>query len=220
MNDTELDDMLNQWEAPEVPARLRDSIVLPRPPKRRIAWPSWHLSKGLLAGALAGAAMCFIGIATAFPQVLAPSSGFYVVSEYIEHKADGSSVAYEDRVATAQHGREIILKRHVPNNLFMDLHMRFFDTVHRLLGLEHEGPAGMGSDCSIPGLSVIGHETVLNYQTIRQRTMDKDGSRYTEWRAPDLECIVMKYTKEEPVNGELTLTDERRPMFVKLNRAQ
>ena len=221
MNDTELDEMLNQWEAPEVPARLRDSIELPPPERRwRFSWPSWHLSKGLLAGAAVGAAMCFIGMTAAFPQVLTPTPRFNLLTELIEYRDDGSSRIQEYRASTAQDGREIILQRDDPNNWMMDLHMRFFDAIHRLLGLEHEGPAGMGTDCSIPGLSVIGHETILNYQTIVQRALYKDGGRSTEWRAPQLDCIVMKATSEELKNGELKLVEERKPMLVRINRTQ
>ncbi len=221
MNDTELDDMLNQWESPEVPARLRESIKLPPPERKwRFSWPSWHLSKGLLAGAVIGGGMCFIGISAAFPQVLAQSGRFTVVSEYFDHKDDGSSVLYETRASTAQHGREIILVRTNPDNWMMNLHFFLFDRLHRLLGISQGPPAQIGSDCSVRGLSVVRSETILNYQTTMQRGVYQDGSRYTEWRAPALDCIVMKYTREELINGELKLTDERRPILVQINRAQ
>ena len=224
MNDNELDEMLNKWDAPQAPRRLRGRIEAQLPRKRSFTWPSWHLNKGLLAGAAAGAAVCFIGIAAAFPQAIGPSVRFSLSSDFIEHKDDGSSVVYEYRESTAQNGREIILARANPESHLMSIHFLFFDTLHRLLGLgvdPTQPPVSMAlSDCSIPAYSVIGHETVLNYGTIVQREVDSDGSRYTEWRSRDLDCIVMKYTKEELTNGQLKLKGERRPVLVKLNRAQ
>jgi hypothetical protein len=102
----------------------------------------------------------------------------------------------------------------------MNLHFFLFDRLHRVLGISEGPSAQIGSDCSVPGLSVVGNETILKYQTTMQRGVYEDGSRYTEWRAPQLDCIVMKYTKEELRNGELKLTDERRAIQVQINRAQ
>jgi hypothetical protein len=222
MNDTELDDMLNQWESPKVPARLRESIKLPPPQRKwRLSWPSWHLSKGLLAGALAGLAMCFIGITAAFPQVLTPTPRFNLLSEYLEYNDDGSSRIQEYRASTAQNGQETIIERTNPDNWMMNLHFHLFDTLHRLLGINEQPPRPMAlSDCSMQGMSVIGHEAILNYRTTVQRAVDENGGHYTEWRAPDLGCIVMKATWEKLANGELKLTDERRPLGVRINHAQ
>jgi hypothetical protein len=168
-------------------------------PKRRF---EWHLSKVLLAGALAGGAMCFIGITAAFPQVLSPTPRFNLLSEYVDYEDDGSSIIREYRASTAHNGQEIILERSNPDNWLMNIHFHFFDTVHRLLGIAKAAPPPMASDCSFPTMSVIGHEMTLNYRTTVQRTVNEDGSRYTEWRSPDLDCIVVKYIAEKPAaNG-------------------
>lgn len=221
MNDTELDDMLNQWEAPEVPARLRDSIVLPRPPKRRIAWPSWHLSKGLLAGVAIGGVMCLFGVAAAFPQALSPTPRFNLLSKFVVYRSDGTSTIQELRASTAQQGREIILDQNFPDSLFMTVHARFFGAVHRLLGLEHPGPPTMASDCSSPDNSAVAHEKLLGYQTTKLLFKPGEtGGRYIEWRSPQLDCIIMKSTWEKAENGEFKLTEERLPMVVRINRTQ
>jgi len=225
MNDTELDEMLNQWKAPEPGAELRGRIRGMKAQKRRFAWPSWHLSKGLFAGVAAGAVMCLFSISVAFPQVFAPSSArFNLISESGVYNDNGSFTVREARVSTAVHGKEIILKRNIPDNVLMSLHMRFFDMIHQLLGMSDDGsPSSISSDCSMPGTAVAGHATVLGYQTaiIRYPESQSDNSRYTEWRAPDLDCITMKWVVEKPAaNGGFRITSERRPLIVRINHAQ
>ena len=218
MNDTELDEMLNQWKAPEPGAELRGRIRGMQPRGRRFAWPSWHLSKGLFAGVAAGAVMCLFGIGVAFPQVFARSGvRFDLISESGVYSDDGSFTVREERVSTAVHGKEIILKRNIPNNVPMSLHMRFFDMIHRWLGMDQPGPESITSDCVVPDATVIGHETVIGYQTTVLRYPD----HYREWRAPDLDCITMKWVVEKPTaNGGFRITSERRPLTVRINPAK
>jgi hypothetical protein len=218
MNDTELDEMLNQWKAPEPGAELRSRVRGMQPRRRRFIWPSWHLSKGLIAGVAAGAVMCLFGVSVGFPQVFAPSSvRFNLLSEFRVYHDDGSFTVTEQRASTAIHGREIILQRFVPDNIFMSVHMQFFDMFHRWLGMNAAGPASITSDCATPDASVIGHETVIGYRT----TVVQYPDRYREWRAPDLDCIVMKWIVEKPAaNGEFRITSERRPLIVRINHPQ
>ena len=218
MNDTELDEMLNQWKAPEPGAELRGRIRGMRPPRRRFVWPAWHLSKGLFAGVAAGAVMCLFGISVAFPQVFAPSSvRFNLISESGVYNDDGSFTVREGRVSTAVHGKEIILKRTIPDNVLMSLHMRFFDMIHRWFGMDQPAPASMASDCSVTGAEVAGHEKLIGYQT----TVLQYPDHYREWRAPDLDCITMKWVVEKPTaNGGFRITSERRPLIVRINPAQ
>lgn len=60
MNDTELDEMLNQWDAPGAPASLRGRVqagVAPKPRRWFVRLP--HVGwKGLFAGAALAGAMC------------------------------------------------------------------------------------------------------------------------------------------------------------------
>ncbi len=221
MNDTELDEMLNRWKAPEPGAELRGRIRGMQARPRRFAWPSWHLSKGLFAGVAAGAVMCLFGIGVAFPQVFAPSGArFNLLSESGVYSDDGSFTVREVRASTAVHGREIILQRHVPDNVFMSAHMQFFDMIHRWFGMNDSAPSSMSSDCSMPGTAVTGNATVLGYQTtvLRYPEDKSDQSRYTEWRAPDLDCITMKWVVEKPAaNGGFRITSERRPLTVRIN---
>jgi hypothetical protein len=181
------------------------------------------MSKGLFAGLAAGAAMCLFGMSIAFPQVLAPSGvRFNLISESGVYNDDGTFTVQEERVSTAVHGKEIILKRNIPDNEFMSLHMRFFDMIHRWLGMD-DGPASTASDCSVAGAAVAGHETLLGHQTtVLQYPADmQEHSRYREWRAPDLDCIVMKWIVEKPTaNGGFRIASERRPLTVRMNHAQ
>ena len=217
MNDTELDDMLNKWDAPPVPRGLRERISQ-EPPRKK--W-KFRLPSGLVFGLAAGAAMCFFGMTAAFPQALGPAPRFNLLSEILDHKEDGSSSIYEYRASTAHNGAEIMLEQTYPDSWFLTLHAHFFGAVHRMLGISGHPPESMASDCSVPKMSVIGHETLLNYRTTVQRVVDEDGSRYTEWRSPDLDCITMKYIAEKPVgNGQFRITVERRPMTVRINHAQ
>ncbi|HVW10023.1 MAG TPA: hypothetical protein VHC90_15650 [Bryobacteraceae bacterium] len=225
MNDSELDEMLNQWKAPEPGAELRERIRGTQPGRqRRFSWPSWHMSKGLFAGVAAGAVMCLFGMGIAFPQVFAPAGvRFNLISESGAYNDDGSFTVQEERVSTAVHGKEIILKRQIPDNEFMSLHMRFFDMIHRWLGMDQSGPASITSDCAVAGAAVAGHETLLGHPTtVLQYSADpQDQSRYREWRAPDLDCIVMKWVVQKPAaSGGFRITSERRPLAVRMNPAQ
>ncbi len=216
MNDTELDDMLNEWKAPAVPKGLRERISQ-EPPR-----PKWkfRLPSGLFFGLAAGAAMFLLVVGIAAPQTLGTTPRFNFISQIIDHNADGSSSVNEYRTSTANNGAEIMLEQNFPDSWFMTLHSHFFDTVHRMLGISRPPPS-MASDCSFRFMSVIGHETILNYRTTVQREVDQDGTRYTEWRSPDLDCITMKYLVERPLgNGQFRIVRERRPQVVTINRAQ
>jgi len=215
MNDTELDDMLNKWDAPPVPRGLRERISQ-EPPRKK--W-KFRLPSGLFFGLAAGAAMCFIGMTAAFPQAMGPTPRFNLLSEVLEYKDDGSSTIREYRASTARDGAEIMLQQTFPDSFFMTIHQGFFNTVHRILGLEH-GPAPMASDCSYPGHAVLGQETLVGYQTTKLRYTDDSTGRYTEWRAPQLDCIAMKYTWEKLVKGEFQLAEMKKPMTVRINQAQ
>ncbi|HVV43905.1 MAG TPA: hypothetical protein VHC72_01830 [Bryobacteraceae bacterium] len=223
MNDTELDEILNQWKSPEPGAELRARIRGLQPRGRRFAWPTWHISKGLFAGVAAGAVMCLFGISVAFPQAFAPAAiRFNLLSEFVSWHDDGSSQVREVRASTMIGGREIFLERHVPDDELMTLHMHFFDTIHRMLGVGEGAPESFGNDCSVPNARADGHETLLGYQATKlvYNPADFNGGRYIEWRAPELECIVMKSTWEKLVNGELRLRDERRSLTVRVNHAK
>ncbi len=219
MNDSELDDMLNQWDAPPVPRGLRERISPASAPRSRFRLPS-----GMVFGLTAAAAMFLLVVGVASPQTfgLVPSARFNLLTETHEFKRDGSSTITEYRASTAHNGAEIILEQTFPDNAFMTIHQRFFNLMHRMLGLEHTAPASMASDCSYPEHAVLGTEVLLGYQTTRLRYTGPDSSdgRYTEWRAPQLDCIKMKTTWEKLVGGEFKLAEERRPMTVRINRPQ
>jgi hypothetical protein len=171
----------------------------------------------------AGAVMCFFGISVAFPQVFAPSSiRFNLISEIRTYNDDGLFIIRELRASTEFHGREVILQRDIPGDTLMTLHMHFFDTIHRWFDMNSGAPSSISSDCSVPGASVTGHETVIGYRTtVLQYPPLHNRGRYREWRAPELDCITMKWVEDEPTaNGEFRMTGERWPLTVRMNHAQ
>lgn len=221
MNDNELDDLLTRWETPEAPAsKMRARLKMDSPRRPRFTWSFREIRWGLVTAGLAGAATCFVGIAAAFPQAILPEPRFNLISEVVRYKADGSQRVQEYRASTARDGVELMLDQSYPDNPFMTIHQRFFNTIHQLLGIG-SAPTAMSKDCQVPSLTVIGRESILNYTTTVQRTLNEDGSRYTEYRAPELDCAVMKYVVETPVgNGQFRIASEKRPMTVRINHAQ
>jgi hypothetical protein len=129
MNDTELDELLNKWNAPVAPESLRERVTAgfrPKPERRKFRW-SW--GKSLTAAAVV--AMLLLIVTTAVPQTLPEVHRPYVVlSEFSRYAKDGSaevrmySTSYND-----EYGREIMVARHIPDNAFGDVIARTLDTL-------------------------------------------------------------------------------------------
>jgi hypothetical protein len=236
MNDTELDEMLNEWKAPEPGAELRARVRGMQPRGRRFAWPSWHLGRGLFAGAAACGVALLVLVGIAAPETTAGSIPFTVDSEYTRHYKDGSSKITEYRTEYMRDGAEVTLSSNYPDKPLMTIHNRFFYAVSNLMypmvrtvhGPDKRAipPETVANDCVSPGardLKVIGHEKILGYLTAALRLPDGVGNdgRYTEWRAPALGCFVLRSTSEtaDP-NGSYRLTDEKRATKITVHHAQ
>ena len=133
MNDTELDELLNQWSAPAAPASLRENVRsgfaagLQRktsPGVRR--WIAAFVPSGRkrLLAAILGVGAFLLIVTQAFPQMFglgAPpiKTPYTVDSEYLRYGDGGSSSAQLHRIQMYStsynlHGREIILSRSLP----------------------------------------------------------------------------------------------------------
>jgi len=238
MNDTELDDMLNQWDAPPVPASLREKVraglaLRKSPGKRWFTLPSWHIGKGLFAGVAAGAALFLVVMAQAFPQSFVSSSPvlgypFYVRSNVTEYAADGSSRIGANLSSYSYKGTEIVFMETHPGNPLQEWIKTFHNGMHYVLLRWVPGlvmPESAAKDawfsayvqaaCVGKGENAVGQETILKHATTAVQHVDPDGWRGTEWRAPDLGCFALRTRSEEPLpGGGYRVTRQRDALYV------
>ncbi len=127
MNDTELDEMLNQWTVPPVPATLRESVragfaaaqplthPTPVPVRRKFVVMS-AARKTLLAAAILVAGIFLFAAAQALSQTPPPVHiPFTVDSEYLLYGDTGSpTLAMVSTSYTAPPGQEVLLSRSIP----------------------------------------------------------------------------------------------------------
>jgi hypothetical protein len=91
MTDTELDEILNRWDAPEAPASLRRRVQAGLTPGSRRWFASTPIGwNGLFAGTTAGVILFLLVIAQALPQSLGLRTGYIIESETVRFAADGS----------------------------------------------------------------------------------------------------------------------------------
>jgi len=131
VNDTELDEMLDKWPAPPVPASLRENLraafaaTLEQKPlhDRRTRWVTKWLPgprKSVFAGSALGAALLLLIVTQALPQPLPPENIPYTVdSEFVRYTDEGSpAVEMYLTSYTGQNGAEALVSRSLPNQLF------------------------------------------------------------------------------------------------------
>jgi hypothetical protein len=133
MNDTELDDLLDSWKAPEAGESLRRSVKSGfhgRVERKKRRW-----MVGLVPAFLGVAALLLV-VTRAAPQTVKLNGHPYtVVSEFVRYAEDGSAsvdmygTSYNDK-----YGREILLARHLPDHPFSDLMARMLDAANRISG--------------------------------------------------------------------------------------
>jgi hypothetical protein len=231
MKDTELDEILNQWDAPAPRAELRGRVrsgfrAKTTAPRRWFRLPTWDGGKGLFAGLAAGAAMFLLAIGVAFPQSLqrfaAGPIPFLVYSEYIGYNDDGSSVITKYARTFERDGHEWILDASFPGSAWQTAHIKLISSLHLMFyellrPFQDVQPAGKGCE----GWTAYGHETLLGYQTTIIRTTFTEGRenyRFTKWVAPALSCATLKTTYEQlRADGTARLVDERRALNVIMN---
>jgi len=245
MNDNELDDMLNQWDAPPVRAALRKRVqagleakgfeAKKIAPRRRFRWPSWHIGRGLVAGVAAGAVTLLLVVGAASPQSLSSGPIPYTVDlQYVDHNEDGSTAVTEYATTFLRDGHEWILRASIPNSALMTAHLQIANSLHLMLYSLARPFMDMGDSEKVSAQwiqrgclwwgdkgsrqKLIGHETILNHETSIIQSAEGDW-RDTRWLAPDLGCMTLKTTAEQlGSSGSYRLVSERLPLKVNMNR--
>ena len=222
MNDTELDEMLNQWDTPPLRAELREvmraGFTAARPRKK--AGSRWFSAfipgagKGLLAGVAVGAVACLLLISQAFPQSLTLfSSGYragatyFLEYEFVRYADNGSPTVDVQITSLRNGGNELIVAMHSHppkaqdtlvgiGGAFTLLLYRFAPSLafHRASTDQAAWvKEKVAMGCAKEG--VIGHETILGHATAVVLSSSPEG-RGTSWLAPDMECYPLKLTNE------------------------
>ncbi len=132
MNDTELDEILDSWNAPPVAASLRERVraefsAAMDPETIPVAQVSWkttfarRMRKGLLAMAVVALGAFVLVVTQAISQTLGsvapPVQLPYVVdSEFVQYADDGSREVEMRTTSYSQDGQEVLLSRTLPGN--------------------------------------------------------------------------------------------------------
>jgi hypothetical protein len=243
MNDTELDQLLNSWDASPVPASLRACVRAgfhARPERSK-----FPVGRVLIAAV--GIGIFLLAVTLALPQTLSLISPtvrapYIVDSDIVRYGFDGTPSVELSLGSYNNDGSEVVV----------------YETAHSLLpaiklGLQAIGPvvgrltllfvvsheqserakliarvsAGfegywLGSAASLIHSGcvngpVVGHETILNHQTIAVRQFS-DRQRMTLWMAPDLGCFALRLTREERrSDGTFRLVLKKQATKVTLN---
>jgi hypothetical protein len=224
MNEQELDDILDTWNAPEAPPSLRGrmraryaaAVEKPRGHRRLAVWASAF-----------GAAAFLVVLTQAFPQTvkLRPAAGipFKVDSELIVYAADGSRERVADRTSYSRDGEEIVLSETIRDrpveSFFMNFHQSMysiFQDLHGLFGGHTEQHAKLDPGCAASPAAP--HETILNYDTVKLK-LEGNGRRAQVWLAPGLGCFPMRQMYErQRIDGTYRVTTERHAVKVTVNK--
>lgn len=160
MNDTELDEILNQWSAPSAPPSMRRRVLggFPAFPPRKLRW-----NKGVVAAVMLAAAAFFLLVTQALPQRPAPIP-WSVDSEFVRYADDGSTSIEMYSTSYESNGTEILLSRSMPGNPFKTVLMdgldvtlpRPFQTAYARSGCSAAGNGGKdGADEAGPATGLL-----------------------------------------------------------------
>jgi len=222
MNDTELDQLLNTWSVPTAPASLRAGVLVgfhSRPERRKFRGLRVLISA-------AGIACFLLGVTLALPQTLkliSPTvrAPYIVDSDIVRYGFDGTPSVELSLGSYNNDGSEVVVYE-VAHSLLPAIKLglqAIGPVVGRLTllfvvsGEQAErakliarvsagfegywlgGAATLIHSGCVNG-PVVGHETILNHQTIAVRQFN-DRQRMTLWMAPDLGCFALRLTREE-----------------------
>lgn len=220
MNDTELDEMLDQWSVPPAPASLRAGVRAgfaaspsqTAPPGVPVRW-RWAFAPGLRK-ALPAACMIGVGaflwmVTQALSQTLpAVRIPYTVDSEFVRYGGDGSPSVEVYITSYNENGREIILSRSFPGQPLRTAFASTLDAVEFVvvkLALPFQNDADrerrskaaaeLVRDGCAHGM-VVGHETILTYPATAVESRISNGGRLTVWRAPALGCFMLRAMSE------------------------
>lgn len=217
MNDTELNEILDQWNPPEPPESLRrktlaayTATVPHAAPRRRVMLWAFGLASFLVV------------LTVAFPQtvkLVAPGEKPpYTVESGINYFAPDGTVEREENITSFNDSRgEAVLSRTIVGSvwgsLLMQMHHFLFGPVR---GVYADTADAVAKGCVTGPL--VGRETILHYDTVAIRR-EGSGLRYTVWRAPALACFAMRLvTETQQPDGSWRRAMERHALRVTINR--
>ena len=226
MNEQELDEILDTWNAPEPPPSLRGrvraryaaAVEKPRGRRRLAVWASAF-----------GAAAFLLVLSQAFPQTVKVRPGgaipFTVDSEVTYYGVDGSVDRVIDRRSYARNGQEVVLsdtiRDHPMESFFMNFHQSMygiFQDLHALFGGHMEEHPNLEPGCAAGPAAP--HETILNYDTVKLQVAG-NGRRAQTWFAPGLGCFPMRTIYErQRIDGTYRVVMERHAVKVTTNKVQ
>jgi hypothetical protein len=143
MNDTELDEMLNKWEAPAAPASLRAKVQAgfsSDRPRQEAPGGLWHwitsfTPRKAVLGVIAltaGALLCVVTLALAQTLTLSPPP-YTVESKCVRYADERGNAAEMILTSYNDKGSEIVLSRSLPGNLFGTVATRVTDAASSLI---------------------------------------------------------------------------------------
>jgi hypothetical protein len=245
MNDTELDQVLNTWSVPPVPASLRAGVRVgfhARPERRK-----FRAVRVLIAAV--GIGVFLLAVTLALPQTLGRAP-YIVDSDVMRYAPDGTSSVEVHGASYNRNGSEIVVYEVSPSLLTeLQLGLQAVNSAwtrltlplalsHEMLekansvargcvGLDHyrlcsqsfgcvgSGPALLNTGCVIG--PVVGHETILDHPTVAVQSI-RGQRRDTLWMAPDLGCFALRITIEERrPDGTFHLVRKKQATKVTLN---
>jgi hypothetical protein len=247
MNHNELDEMLDQWKAPEMRNSLRETLragfagTRERANRtgllRRIIDAAAGIRISRLAVITMGAAALLFAIIQVSPQTVRMASPGYRIPFYVEFEferyADNGSVPHQSRITSFPYaGHEIVMSVTESGDSLLTAIRGFASSIRTQfilampsLVLPKEPPmaepdwfaAFVSSGCA-NGKTVVGHETLAGHETTVVQT-GSPGHRMRISMAPDLACFALKLTDEiqEP-NGTYVPRLRKEAIKVTVNR--
>jgi hypothetical protein len=237
VNETELNELLDQWEAPPVPPSLRQNVRAGyaahvghnrtrRSPMNWLAAFTPASKRTLFAGTAMGAGAFFLLLVTqAFPQTLRMAPFFHIPytvdSEFVEYPETGPPKVVMYLTSYSDHGTEINLSSSMPGDSVKTAIRRTLDVLgflyYKIAGRsEPAHPDFLRAGC-VNG-PVFKRETILGFQTTVVETRLSDRHRITSWMSPDLSCFALKLRIEEQrADGTYRIVSEKHALKVTFN---
>jgi len=197
MNDTELDEMLDQWKAPSPPASLRERVragFSASHPEPRVNLWRWIGAIAPWRTALAGSALGlagFLGIVSlASPQTVTVKSAPYVVESRCAQSVHGGNpflLHVIDMLSYNENGREITLSEWVPDSMFLTAALHFHAGIGSLMA---HLTSGVHSE---PGLAE------------RRKTRAGFSTGFNQWYVGSAPELLRKGCANGPVVGRETI---------------
>jgi hypothetical protein len=230
MNDTELDEMLDRWQAPAMRESVGDDVWA-RVPKRRTA----RVRVMRIAVATLAAAAVLFAVIQVSPRTVRMAPPDFHISYYVEFiftrfGANGS-VEYQSRHTAFPYGGILINMSvtQIDDSVFSkfreiaaSIRTQFVLAVPSLV-LPKQPPMEkpvwfddyVRNGCT-RGMTVAGHETVAGYPTT-VIVGESPVSRMKVWLAPDLQCADLKMTVEVREGGGYRMVSRRDVIKVTMN---